>query len=166
MKKNPREPYMLPEEQCERMRRTELCALKMLLAHLSSAAFAQEDLKDRLDCIPNGNQRMRMAVGGLRAVCDDLIGTITVAQAKQIRGTMNDFEIRLIPKLSPNSQNVIMTVDVAKTLLDYARLKCRECTANDNESRNCTLYQFMEATTPLEHYGDGLICPYALQEWE
>ena len=55
-----RQPYMLPDEDCERLKRSEMTAVRMLLAHLSSAKYAQEDLQDRLECIPNGRMRMRL----------------------------------------------------------------------------------------------------------
>ena len=77
-----KEPYMLPDDQCERLVRSEMNAVRMMLAALSVAAYAQEDLKNRLECVPAGNQRMRMAVGSLRSVINDLIGTISRAQAK------------------------------------------------------------------------------------
>ena len=43
-----REPYMLPDEQCERLRRSEMQAVRMMLAVISVAAYAKEDLADRL----------------------------------------------------------------------------------------------------------------------
>ena len=39
-----RTPYTLPEADCERLRRTEMNALRMLLALLSSVAYAKDDL--------------------------------------------------------------------------------------------------------------------------
>ena len=57
-----RQPYMLPEADCERLNRTEMMAVRMMLAVLSVACYAKEDLQGRLDCVPYGNQRMRMAV--------------------------------------------------------------------------------------------------------
>ena len=44
-----RTPYSLPEKDCERLKRTEMIGMRMLLAHLSSATYFQEDLKDRLE---------------------------------------------------------------------------------------------------------------------
>ena len=35
-----KEPYMLPDEDCERLKRTEMDAVRMLLAALSTAAYA------------------------------------------------------------------------------------------------------------------------------
>lgn len=119
-----RQPYTLPDADCERLMRSELTAVRMLLAALSTAAYAQEDLQARLESVPYGKQRMRLAVGSLRAICDDVIGTISKSQCKQIYGTMRDFEMRLLPKLTPGSTNIIMTKEQGKELLDCARWAC------------------------------------------
>ena len=161
-----RTPYSLPEADCERLKRTEMIGMRMLLAHLSSAAYFQEDLKDRLECIPDGNRRLRLAIGGLRAVCDDLIGTITRAQAKQIYGTMKDYDLRLVPKLTPGTVNIILTKEQGKDLMDLARERCTGCVEDGESCRECRLYKILESTTPLDDYGDGLICPYSLAVWK
>lgn len=161
-----RKPYTLPDADCERLFRNEMTAVRMLLAALSTATYAKDDLKTRLECVPYGNERLRMAVGGLKAVCDDLIGTISVQQAKQIYGTMKDFEMRLLPKLTPGSTNIIMTKEQGKQLLDCARWKCHDCIEDGEGCRQCELYQLLESTTPLDDYGNGMICPYSLAEWE
>ena len=161
-----KEPYMLPDEDCERLNRIEMQSVRMLLAALSVAAYAEKDLEKRLECVPAGNQRMRMAVGSLRSVVNDLIGTISRSQCKQIYGTMKDFEMRLLPKAMPGSTSVVMTKEQGKDLLDCARWKCHACVEDGEACRQCKLYQLLEATTPMDDYGDGMICPYALAEWE
>ena len=161
-----RQPYMLPEADCERLKRSEMTAVRMLLAHLSSAQYAIEDLHDRLECIPNGRLRMRLAVAQLRAVCDDICGTISRAQCKQIYNTMKDFDLRMVPKLAPMTTNIVMTKEEGVALMDCARWKCHSCVEDGEACRRCKLYQLLEATTPMDDYGDGLVCPYALAEWE
>ena len=161
-----KEPYMLPEEDCERLNRFEMQSVRMMLAALSVAAYAEKDLADRLECVPAGNRRMKMAVGSLRSVINDLIGTISRSQCRQIHGTMNDFEMRLVPKLTPGSTNILMTKEQGKDLLDCARWKCHDCVEDGEKCRECRLYQLLEATTPLDNYGNGMVCPYALAEWE
>jgi hypothetical protein len=140
-------------------------AVRMLLALLSTVAYAKDDLKDRLECIPNGNRRFRMAYGQLKAVCDDLIGTISRAQAKQIYGTIKDYELRLAPKATPGTVNVILTKEQGMDLMDMARERCLDCVLDGNECRECKLYQMLESTTPMDDYGSGLTCPYATAEW-
>jgi len=51
-------------------------------------------------------------------------------------------------------------------LVDMAREKCKGCVEDGNGARQCELYRFLEVTSPMEDYGDGLMCPYALAEWE
>ena len=160
-----RVPYSLPDDQCERLNRREMNAMIMLLAHLSSAAYAEKDLEHRFECIPNGKQRFRLVLGGLRAICDDLAGTISPAQCKTLYGTMKDNELRIVPKLTSGSPNLIMSKDQAKELMDAAREKCRMCTEDGESCRQCGLYQIMEALVPMENYGNGLMCPYSLAEW-
>ena len=46
-KRGKREPYMLPDNQCTRLIRPEMDAVRMLLAALSAAAYAKEDLQGR-----------------------------------------------------------------------------------------------------------------------
>jgi hypothetical protein len=157
---------MLPDEDCERLNRIEMQAVRMLLAALSVAAYAEKDLADRLECVPYGNQRMKMSVGVLRSVVNDLVGTISRSQCRQIYGTMRDFEMRLLPKLTPGSTCIIMTKEEGKELLDCARWQCHSCVKDGEEARKCRLYKLLEATTPMDDYGDGLVCPYALAEWE
>ena len=108
---------------------------------------------------------MRLAVGGLRAICDDLVGTIRRSQCQQIWGTMKDFEMRLLPKLTPGSTNIVLTKEEGKQLLDCARWKCHDCIEDGESCRQCQLYKLLEATTPMDDYGDGMICPYSLAEW-
>lgn len=161
-----KEAYSLPDADCERLKRSELTALRMLLAHLSAASYVQDDLKTRLECIPWGNQRLRMAVGGLKSVCNDLIGTVSLAQTKQLYGTMKDYEIRMVPKLTPMSVNIILTKEQGIDLVNAAREKCKICVEDGISCRKCKLYKVLEATTPLDDYGGEAMCPYSLAEWE
>ena len=115
-----RTPYQLPEKDCERLKRSEMQAVRMCLAVVSVAAYAKDDLKDRLDCVPDGNRRMRLAVGLLKAVVDDLIGTVSAQQARQLYGTMKDYNMCLLPKLTPFSE-------VANATTSLSRLSIRAC---------------------------------------
>ena len=154
------------EKDCERMTRREFEAMRCLLGAVSYIAHASDDLQKRLESIPAGRKRLAMAKGAVNAVANDIIGTMTVAQCKQMENTMKDMDMRMVPKMSPSCKNVIMTADHAKTLVDSAKAKCALCAASGDEIRECPLYQTLEAVVPLENYGDGLICPYVLAEWE
>ena len=150
---------------CERMKRSEYEAMRGLLAATSYIAHANDDLPNRLQCIPSGKQRMGMLLGSIRAISDDLIGTMTQSQCKQLKNTMEDMEIRMVPKLTAMSQNVILEKEIARGLYDAAMEKCRGCVEDSESCRKCSLYSVLEGTLPLENY-DGLICPYSISEWK
>ncbi len=158
--------YWLDEKDCERLTRSEFNALRCMLIVVAFCVDAKRDLWHRLECIPYGRERMNMTLGGIKALMDDIIGTITVAQAKQMQNTTQDMEVRITPKIMPVGQTVLLDLDTAKGLTDCAKEKCVGCTEDGNSCRKCKLYQIMEATTPLEDYGDGMLCPYNLATWE
>lgn len=156
----------MEEKDCERLNRGEFEAVRCLLGAVSYTAHARDDLQKRLECIPGGKQRMNMILGGLRAIADDLIGTIPQGQCKQIRNTMQDMEMRMVPKLMPMSQNVILEKDVAKALIDTTREKCAGCVEDEVSCRECALYKVLESFLPLDNYENGLLCPYSMSEWK
>lgn len=154
------------EKDCERMTRHEFQAVQSLLGAVSYIADASEDLQKRLECIPAGKKRMAMAKGAVTAIANDIIGTMTVSQCRQMQNVMKDMDMRIVPKMTPKITNVIMSKENAMVLIDSAKARCALCTAGGDEIRRCPLYQVLEAIVPLEDYGDGLICPYVLAEWE
>ena len=160
-----RAAYSLPEEDCERLTRTEMQAMQMGLAALNVLVYCQDDLKNRLDCIPSGKSRMRMLIGSARAIFEDLTGTITKKQAKHILNTMKDMEMRIVPKLTSGTANFVMEKETGKALIDCARAKCHGCVEDGDSCRKCKLYEILTVMVPLEGYSD-FICPYALAEWE
>lgn len=161
---NPKRVWMDAAD-CERMTRSEFTAMRILLGAVSYTASASDDLQKRLKMIPYGQQRMRLVLGGIKALADDIVGTMTVSQCQQIRNTMNDMEIRMVPKLSTNSQNVLFEKQTAKDLIDAAQEKCHGCVEDGTSCKACRLYKILEAIVPLENYG-GMSCPYSLSEWE
>ena len=159
--------YQLPEEDCERLTRDEMQALRWSLAAVNSVAQAEGPLKDRLECIPSGKVRWRLLLGQLRAVTNDLIGTIPYKQCVNIKNVMNDMELRMVPKFSASDNRVIMTAPDLAYLVDAAkRDKCMGCIYTGDECRQCELYKILSAITPMQDYGNGMICPYNLAEWE
>ena len=158
----------IPEDQCERMTRTEFNAVRALLIVLNYCNFSKEDLKKRLQNgqIPRGWWRLSSAVGAMNAIVNDIVGTMTRAQAQQVWNTMQDMDVKLTPKAIPVGRTVVMDLDIAMGLTDCAREKCKMCTEDGVSCRQCKLYQIMEATTPLEDYGNDLLCPYNLADWE
>ena len=153
------------DQDCERLTRREFETVRCLLGAVSYTAHARDDLQKRLECIPGGRQRMNMVLGGLKAIADDLIGTVPVGQCQQIRNTMQDFEMRFVPKLASMSQNVILEKELAQQLIDIAMEKCHGCVEDGESCRKCALYKVLEGMMPLDSYG-GMLCPYSVSEWE
>ena len=156
----------LNDEDCERLNRGEFEAVRCLLGAVNYAAHAKDDLQKRLECIPSGKARMAMVLGGLKAIADDLIGTMPVGQCKQIRNTMQDMEIRMVPKMASMRQNVILEKDNAKALIDTAMERCKGCVEDEVSCRNCGLYKVLESFLPLDSYENGMLCPYSMSEWK
>ena len=154
------------EKDCERMNRHEFAGMRCLLGAVSYLAKASPELQKRLESIPSGKQRMALARGAVRALADDILGTMTTAQCEQMNNVMKDMDMQMVPKLSPNSTNVIMTAKTLSTLVACSRSKCHMCTAMDDDIRACELYKVLEALPSLEDYGDGLVCPYyKIENW-
>ena len=156
----------LADEDCRRLNRGEFEATRCLLGAVNYAAHAKDDLQKRMEMIPHGKERMAMVLGGLKAIADDLIGTLPVGQCKQIRNTMNDMEMRMVPKLTSMSHNVILEKDVAKGLVDAAMEKCHGCVEGPEEGMKCPLYKVLESFLPLDSYENGMLCPYSMSEWK
>jgi len=159
--------YQLPEDDCERLNRDEMQAVRWTLAAVNSVAQAQEPLQKRLECIPNGKSRWRLLLGQMRAVTNDIIGTIPYKQCVNIKNVMMDMELRLVPKYSAAENRVVMDAKDLAFLIDAAkRDMCAGCIYTGDECRKCELYKILSAITPLKDYGNGMICPYNLAEWE
>lgn len=156
----------LDEADCERLNRSEFEALRCLLGAVSYTAHAKDDLDKRISCLPGGRQRMAMVLGGLKAIADDLVGTTPQGQCRQLRNTMNDMEMRMVPKLMPMSQNVILEKENAKALIDTAMDRCHGCVEDETSCRACGLYRVLESILPLDTYDNGLLCPYSTSEWK
>lgn len=154
------------DKDCERLTRREYEAVECLLGAISYVAIAKDDLTKTLERIPHGMKRINMALGAIRSIADDIIGTVPVRQCKQLQNVMNDMEIRMVPKSTPSKTSVVLDASVAMELTDAAKIKCRECTMDGRQAMKCSLYKLLEGIVPLMDYGDGMMCPYALAEWE
>lgn len=158
--------YQLPEEDCERLNRTEMTALRWSLAAVNSCAYAQDDLAKRLECIPDGKVRWRLMLGQLRALCNDLLGTTPRKQCLTIKHVMDDMELRMVPKFTPVPDRVCMGVDDLSYLVRAAKKDiCVGCILTGDECRKCELYRILESVSPMEDWGDSMMCPYNRDDW-
>lgn len=155
----------LPEEECERMNRAEFEATRCLLGAVSYAGHAMDGLQKRLKEYGLW-PRMAMVVGGLKAIADDVIGTTPRNQCLQLKNTMQDMEMRMVPKLTPMSQNVLLEASLAKGLIEIAREQCKGCVEDEKSCLKCSLYKVLVGFLPLDTYNSGMICPYSLSEWK
>ena len=149
------------EEDSERLNRDEYSLLLSMMTAVNFAAKVQRGLGKRLESVRYGKERLAMSLGGLRAICDDIVGTIPRKQAQQIQNTFNDNVWQLTPKLAPGSHNVVLDADICYDLITAAKAQCSECVMDDEECRHCTLYQTLTAIAPLNDYGSGMLCPYS-----
>lgn len=152
-------------EDAERLTRTE----KMAMLSLAHAATILDDLQaelgDRLKMIDRGGARIRCASEMTDGVLQDLRLTIPMNQRKHLQNTAMDYECRIVPKATPGTTNVIMEKEEFRELVDNARVKCRDCTEDDEQCASCSLYRVLTSVLPLDSYHHGLLCPYNLGEW-
>lgn len=157
----------LSEDQRTRFTRSEMSVVRALLPLLSYCHHGEHDLEARLKDgrINHGWWRYRSALGSLEAIVLDVLATATKAQTRQVLNTTVDMAVHIVPKTTPIGQNVVMDLQTAKFLTDCAQEKCKMCTEDGESCKQCKLYQVMEATIPLDDYGNGLLCPYSRAEW-
>lgn len=159
-------PFELPDDQCERLTRTEMHSVQWLLNAVSTLRYAETDLKNRLDCVPSGNQRLHMAIGQMGSLLRDVLGTVSDKQRRQIRNAAQDMEVRLVPKLTTQKATLVLEEETAKELVNAAQAKCRwDCVPDLDGNRDCELCKILEAVVPLENYS-SVSCPYWRAEWE
>ena len=151
-------------EDAVRLTRSEKLAMLWFANADTTLDELQTTIADRLKMIPDGEERMKK----LAKEADDLLQevrlTIPMNQRQALQNTACDYEVRMAPKLTPESINVIMTGDEFKELVDLARTKCRECTETDETCTACKLFTLLTSILPLEGYS-GMLCPYNMGEW-
>lgn len=150
----------LPQNECERMTRSEYQALEILVAFTRVFRNAKGDLMKRAGKIKNGVRRLNSAYNITNAIISDIVGTITKPQARQLWNTILDKDFRYTLRTTPIGNDVVIDVDTVKDLITSAKEKCVGCVETDESCRSCKLYQCLEAIAPLDDYGNGMLCPY------
>lgn len=148
-----------------RLTRTEKMAMLQLAYVATVLEELQNDLGDRLEKIDQGAEKMHVLASGSDEIPNDLRLTVPMNQRMSLQNTAMDYEMRLTPKLTPMSTNVIMDKDEFKEIVDIARTKCHDCTEDSNTCTRCRLFKLLTSILPLEDYDGGLLCPYNLGEW-
>lgn len=162
-----RTPYSLPQEERERLYRSEMNAVIYFKCALAAAGYCWTDLAKRLDCIPRGRQRFKSAMGAFNAVIEDVLGTVPPESEKRLNNITRDFKIVLAPQPMSEPKKLILDMEDANTVIDKALKNCGDCYKSDDEARRtCRFYKVMETYCPLDDYGNGMICQYGKSDIE
>ena len=158
--------YQLPEKDCEYLKKHEFNAVRWGLAAVNSIAYGQEDLAERLECIPNGKLRWRLMLGHLRSLMNDLLGTTPTKQCKSIRNEMSDMKLQMVPKTMITKDRVVVDVsDISYIVYHAKRDMCVACLGTEEEYRKCEMFKILQGICPTEEVGDRSTCPYWKDDW-
>ena len=147
------------------MTRNEKTSMMFLSHAVSTLVEARTYMKDRLERIDGGVEKLDRLANESLELLNEIRRTIPERQRISLVNTGKDYEIRLAPKLTPNSTNVVVTKEEFRTLVNSAQARCKEC-AEDNEScRKCDLFQLLTVVLPMDDYKWHNLCPY-VAEWE
>lgn len=156
---------LLPSrEDAVRMTRNERFAMLWFGNAVSTLEELKTDIAQRLEMIPDGQERLEKLYTETDDLMNEVLETIPMNQRTSLENTKHDYDVRIAPKLSRFSTNILMTYDEFKALVDIARTKCRECTEDDRTCSGCQLYNLLTSILPLDDYS-GLLCPYNMGEW-
>ena len=150
----------------ERLRRQEKVAILMLMNVTSQLLYCKDDLRHRLESVPDGYNRLLELGSGAMKLLEEVRDTIPDNQRKSLQNMAMDHEIRLVPKCLPDAEAVAVDRESLRTLIDLAQAQeCTACVLEANEVRKCKLYQAMENVVPLDNY-ESTLCPYSMAVWE
>lgn len=145
--------------------RTEKMTLTFLANTASSLAEVKDTMPDRIAMIDGGPELMDRLVKDSMELLTQLRMTVPERQRMSLANTARDYEIRLTPKFTPSTQNVIVQKEDFRKLVDAAQIKCVDCVDDSMECRKCELYQLLTVVLPLECYDGTMLCPYNMAEW-
>ena len=138
----------------------------ILMAHAATTLDdLRKDLGERLKMIDGGVEELDELSKRTDALLDELRQTIPENQREHLQRTGMDYDMRLMPKLSPMTTNVILTKEEFRTMVDCARAKCTDCTLDDNECATCKLFQLLTSVMPMDEYHHDMLCAYNLAMW-
>ena len=143
--------------------RAEMDMMKRLAAFLSELLFLQDDMK-RLDDITDDRDRVKTIIDNTASLAKDLLDTAPDNQRRHFATTLNDYKIELVPKLKPGSQNVLLSKEQAKELVEFAQEKCKMCIEDSESAKKCPLAKLLETTALPDRY-DSMLCPFSLAKW-
>lgn len=148
------------------MTRPEKAALTYLMNAASAFVDAKEDLHDRLQMIEGGLELMETVAEGSLKLLTDIRMTIPERQRTSLANTAKDYEMRLVPKMTPSKTCVVVQKEDFRSLVDAAQVRCTDCTELNEDCGNCNLFRLLQIVLPLDAYDTTFLCPYNRAEWE
>lgn len=149
----------------KRLVSSEFNQIKRFAVFVSELNYFYDELKSHWAMIENGEQRIKTCLDESMKLFEDVLDTVPPTQVKALNSAMHDYRVIFVPKISPNGQNVVMSKDTAKQLVDMAHEQCRCCVKTPEEAEDCPVFNFSVGLVPPDTY-DTLICPYSQAEWK
>jgi len=146
--------------------RREKACLTFLMNAASALMEAKDDLSDRLTMIDGGQELMDTVANGAVKLLTEVRMTIPERQRTSLANTAKDYEMRLVPKMTPSKTCVVVQKEDFRHMVDAAQVKCRDCTEMNEDCHKCELFQLLQVVLPLEAYDTTFLCPYNTAEWE
>ena len=153
-------------EDAKDMTRMEKACLTFLMNAASALMEAKDDLAERLKMIDGGQELMDTVADGAMKLLTEVRMTIPERQRTSLANTAKDYEMRLIPKMTPSKTCVVVQKEDFRSLVDAAQVKCSDCTELNENCGNCDLFRLLQTVLPLDAYDTTFLCPYNRAEWE
>lgn len=153
-------------EDAKDMTRREKACLTFLMNAASALMEAKDDLAERLKMIDGGQELMDTVADGAVELLTEIRMTIPERQRTSLSNTAKDYEMRLIPKMTPSKTCVVVQKEDFRSLVDAAQVKCSDCTELNENCGNCDLFRLLQTVLPLDAYDTTFLCPYNRAEWE
>lgn len=147
------------------LKRDEKMVMTFLQNTVSAIAETKDIMADRIARIDGGPELMDKLVNDSNELLGRVRETIPERQRMSFARTAKDYEIRLVPKFTPMTHNVVVEKEDFRKLVDAAQIKCRECVDDCEECRKCDLFQLLTVVLPLDSYEGTMLCPYNMAEW-
>ena len=149
-----------------RLNRNERNSILMLVCTEAVLKTVMVDLEKRLGHIPSGVEKLKKATELVTEIDSGILATISKEQRSNLSKTGRDYELRLVPKMTPMKTNVVLDKETLKALVDASQAgECMMCVKTAKESRNCKLHRLLVVLTPMPHY-EGELCPFNNVGWE
>lgn len=148
------------------MTRNEKACLTFLMNATSALVEAQDDLAERLKMIDGGTELMRTVAEGSVKLLTELRMTIPERQRTSLANTAKDYEMRLVPKMTPSKVCVVMQKEDFRELVNAAQVQCKDCAELNEDCGKCKLFRLLQIVLPLDSYDTTFLCPYNMAEWE